>query len=244
VTVYLDPEFARKLGDNSYHKIAWNLDLIGDRKKVSIFTLEFEVDLRDLGTRYIPDVAKGWLTARVDGIGRWNLPYQLKVKLTKVTNEREFFTIVEGRLKGKDANVKLRADGSSYLLERGIRTEAVQLEYSRSNNIVKLLGTTKEYWAIMEETGEIPPIPNGTYDLEIPYEPHPGGSYYLRYANRAKTWFKIGHTSDYGHRFFHTGRVTLGCVTVTQNERWDEVYDYLITSRKDDLSVGTLSIVD
>ncbi len=59
---------------------------------------------------------------------------------------------------------------------------------------------------------------------------------------RSMSWFRIGHI---GERYLHTGNHSLGCITMTEVERWDEIYDKLIKARKGDfLSVGMLEIVD
>ena len=44
-------------------------------------------------------------------------------------------------------------------------------------------------------------------------------------ARYAGTWFKIGHSGD---RFLHMGRASLGCMTVTQRDRWGGLYAALV----------------
>ncbi len=61
-------------------------------------------------------------------------------------------------------------------------------------------------------------------------------------SSRAKTWFRIGHE---GERYLHTGGRSLGCVTITEVEKWNEIYNKLIKARKGDfLSVGVLEVID
>lgn len=124
-----------------------------------------------------------------------------------------------------------------------MHTPAVRLTYSKQNEILKIKGTNKEYWAVLDPNN---PLPNGVYDIEIPDEPHPYGEYYEKYSLHAKTWFRIGHE---GNRYLHLGSVSAGCITVRKQEnnpaRWDEIYQLLITSRKGDgRSVGTVEILD
>ena len=58
----------------------------------------------------------------------------------------------------------------------------------------------------------------------------------------ARTWFRIGHGGD---RFLHTGRASLGCITLIERNRWDALYAGLIRSRKGDgISVGTVEVID
>ena len=55
-------------------------------------------------------------------------------------------------------------------------------------------------------------------------------------------WFRIGHSGD---RYLHPGRVSAGCISITETARWMEIYDVLIKARKGDLmSVGILEVVD
>lgn len=86
------------------------------------------------------------------------------------------------------------------------------------------------------------PLKKGVYDLEIPDAPHLGGGSYLERAKLAKVWFRIGHS---GERYLHTGRVTLGCVTMTEIEHWDDLCKVLMKARKGDgKSVGTLEVIN
>ena len=86
------------------------------------------------------------------------------------------------------------------------------------------------------------PWEKGLYDIEIPDYPHLVGARYEKQAPRAKTWFRIGHN---GEKYLHTGGRSLGCITVTKNTRWAEIYNALIKARKgDSVSVGILEVID
>lgn len=88
--------------------------------------------------------------------------------------------------------------------------------------------------------------PIGSWPLEIPYEVHPGGTYYEADSVFSGTWFRIDSESHDGvaDRFLHPGRGTLGCTTVTDRSGWTSLYNYLIFSRANDEHVGTLQVVD
>lgn len=223
-------------------------DSLGDRKKKAVFIFEFEATLKTTGIRYVKNVSnRGWLSIKhEDTLTSPNvLPFASKVQVTKVANGREYFIIEEGYLiKGHIASIKLSDNGTSYLTEENLHTAPVHLIYSKQNEILQIAGTKKEYWAVLDPDN---PLPNGIYDIEIPYEPHHRyGEYYEKYSIYAKTWFRIGHSGD---RFLHFGNVSEGCLTVkvqeTHKDRWNEIYNLLITSRKgDSLSVGIVEIVD
>jgi hypothetical protein len=84
------------------------------------------------------------------------------------------------------------------------------------------------------------PPPLGTHDLEIPYEVHPGGQGYAAQSRYATTWFRVGHSGD---RFLHAGRISAGCITITDIRAWTAIYETLIKARKDLRSVGEVEIV-
>lgn len=200
----------------------------------------FEVMLEALvlqATRFVTDDGDGWLTVLMeDGSGPASLPAALKVALARVDRKREYFTILEGPYRGRNASVKLNDDGSSRLSTVNPQVGPVKLVYSISKKTLSLKGKTCQ-------TKDYPSMPwtKGLYDIEIPDAPHRGGLNYPQ-VTRAKTWFRVGHQDE---RYIHTGRNSLGCITVTERERWDELYAVLINARKGDgISIGTLQIVE
>ena len=139
-------------------------------------------------------------------------------------------------MKGKRASVSLGDDKRSRLLTANPHTPPVRLNYSVSKQTLSTQDGTAVYSAISDDE----PVTPGTYDLEIPDAPHQGGLHYPE-APHARTWFRIGHRGD---RYLHPGHGSLGCVTVTETARWEELYDLLIVGRKGDgISVGILRVV-
>lgn len=206
-------------------------------------------DFQKPGERFVTNTSsRGWLTIKHEyGLTQPNvIPYALKVKLNQVKDGREYFTILEGPLAGHKASVKLADDGKSYLSPEILHGPASFLTYSKKNQTLTLdiNGVKTDYLIIMSNED---PIPNGKYDLEIPYEPHHlYGEPYENFSLYAKTWFRIGHTGD---RYLHLGEVSRGCITVRAGDNkpgaWDEIYRRLIVSRMgDSMNVGTVSVVD
>lgn len=189
----------------------------------------------------------GWLRVKLNDGFIWPLPEFLKIQVTK-SEDREEFEILEGRFKGKKASVKKKGwrwdqwDWDMSFFESDIRRghpyrgPAEMRFYTKSERLeIDGLG---DFYA---ETDPNNPTPTGRHDIEIPYEPHPGGSYYTGQATYAKTWFRIGYSGD---RFLHCGNVSAGCITVKDIHRWDEIYRHLIISRKGLESIGTVEIID
>ncbi len=207
-------------------------------KAVAIFEVKLEVEISDL-MKFVLDEGEGWLKVIIESNkSKQSLPAYLKVKIEKSLNaKREYFTILEGPYCGKLASVVFRTDGSSQFVSKVKHEPVVHAVYSISKKIFTLNG--KKYQA---EDYPKASWQNGLYDIEIPDFPHPGGRNYLSKSPRAITWFRIGHKGD---KYLHTGRFSLGCITIIENTRWMEIYETLIKARKgDSMSVGVLEVID
>ncbi len=208
-------------------------------KATAVFEITLEAEASD-AIRYVPDEdeMQGWLAVRLeDDKSTESLPAYLKVKVERADANREYFTILEDPYRGRLASIKLRDNGSSWLIT-GVRHEPmVRAKYSISQKVFILKG--RKY-----KTIDYPEAPwkKGLYDIEIPDYPHEGGRNYLKKSKRAMTWFRIGHN---GERYLHTGGRSLGCMTMIEITRWMEIYNALIKARKSDfMSVGELEVID
>ena len=203
---------------------------------------KFEVNIEALvveAIKYIPDVDNGWLKVKIADGNIIYLPAFLKVQPEYVEGGREYFKILEGSYKNQKASVSLdnANNKGSRLLADVKHAPLANLQYSISQK--KLIIENKKYKAT-DQAGE--PWKKGWYDIELPDYPHKDPRNYVDIASRFKTWFRIGHE---GERYLHTGRVSLGCITIIEIEKWDEIYDKLIKARKGDfLSVGVLEVID
>jgi hypothetical protein len=204
-------------------------------KSAAVFEVTIEAQVGE-AIQYIPDVNNGWLLVRILNGEAISLPAFLKVKSLYYKNNREYFEILEGHYKGKTASVKLKGE-KSYLLPSVKHEPPVHLKYSISKRKL-IIGKDKYSAADDEDT----PWEKGFYDIEMPDYPHPKGNEYEEKAERAKTWFRIGHK---GTRYLHTGKFSSGCITITDIKKWDEIYDKLIKARKGDfISLGVIEIID
>lgn len=164
-----------------------------------------------------------------------------EIQILLDNNSIEFFPlnqkIIEIKIEKASVSLDNKNDNSSRLLTNVKHESSIYLKYSISKK--KLIIDNKKYNATDYPDS---PIKKGWYDIELPDSPHLGGQYYLETSLRAKTWFRIGHE---GERYLHTGRRSLGCITITDTKKWDEIYNKLIKARKGDfLSVGVLEVVD
>ncbi|MDP3836698.1 MAG: hypothetical protein Q8Q67_01195 [bacterium] len=203
---------------------------------------KFEITIKALvaeSMKYIPDVDNGWLKVKMTDGTTTSLPAFLKVKSEYIETGREYFTILEGPYKDQTASVHLdnENNNNSRLLTDAKHSPFAYLQYSVSKK--KLIIDKEEYAATDHQES---PLKKGWYDIELPDYPHSGGQYYLNISSRAKTWFRIGHE---GERYLHTGSRSLGCITITETKKWNEIYDKLIKARKGDfISVGVLEVID
>ena len=203
---------------------------------------KFEVTVEALvieSIKYVPDIDNGWLKVKLVDGEIVSLPAFLKVQSEYIERGREYFTILEGLYKDRKASVGLdneNNNNSRFLTD--IKHESlIKIQYSISQE--KLIIGNKKYQATDHiET----PWKKGWYDIELPDYPHPGGRNYLDRSSRAKTWFRIGHE---GEKYLHTGSRSLGCITITEVEKWNEIYDKLIKARKGDFfSIGVLEVIN
>lgn len=203
----------------------------------AIFTLCFTVELAE-AIRYLPPTSDGFtLVLEEPSRKRISLPTALAVQVERIAGGREYFLIREGPLKAKRASISLGSDKRSRLVAENPQTPPVQLVFSLSRGELSTEDGHSTYAAI----SELEPVSPGLYDLEIPDAPHAGGLAYPD-APHARTWFRIGHQ---GGSFLHPGSVSLGCVTVTETARWEELYHLLVAARKGDgISVGTLRVIE
>ncbi|HQQ38375.1 MAG TPA: hypothetical protein PK086_02340 [bacterium] len=230
--------------DVKTQNFTYNIELRENRfgrtwgKSAAIFEVTIEALITET-IRYIPDVNNGWLKVKITNGEIVSLPAFLKVQSGYIESGREYFTILEGQYKGQKASVSLdnANNGNSRLLADVKHEPLIHLRYSISQK--KLIIGNKKYKATDHaET----PWKKGRYDIELPDYPHLGGEYYENRSFRAKSWFRVGHD---GERYLHTGSHSLGCITITEIEKWNEIYNKLIKARKGDfLSVGVLEVVD
>ena len=102
----------------------------------------------------------------------------------------------------------------------------------------------REYFAILEGAhrgkGASVSLSSNRTTRFLTADPRSLGVSYEDRAKRAKTCFRLGHSGD---RYLHTGRISAGCVTVREIQRWDELYAHLIKARNGDgVSVGVLEV--
>ena len=171
-----------------------------------------EVNATTKPIAYIPDVDGGWLLVVLESGEKVALPYTLKVRLEESKNGRDYFTILEGVYKNQKASVI-----QGYLKRNPNYKQQIKLIYYKNRQILKIDGRNDEYRAVMDN-----PLPNGIYIIELPDYPHDLGRPYLSKAKRALTWFRIRVE---GGRYLHTGSRSAGCLTVTNVEKWDSLYD-------------------
>ena len=209
------------------------------------------------------------LTTRGDRAGGTYppLPQHLKVEVYKTNGGREHFTIMEGKLKGKTASVTLKTSGSSYLssMHPAYRSGA-KVKFNRKTKLL-WYGSKASIPAFTQEYNQLgaplSPIPLGIWALELPYEIYDLGASYYPYSKYASTWFHIvtSASDTYQDRYLHPGTLSHGCATVGMNRlspgyaansvnlkqsltNWTDLYNFLIASRKNDKSVGTIEVVE
>jgi hypothetical protein len=182
----------------------------------------------------------GWLVVKYeDGSTYPPLPYYTLVEQTDFKDERVYFKILNGRSKDKIASLTYENALKYFADAKGQYGEPAKLYFNRTKGLL-WYGTNNRNETPLScrlHPEKLPPI--GLFELEISDEIHPIGAQYYDSSKYATTWFRIGHRGDY---YLHPGNISLGCVTVTDLGQWTNVYNYLITRRRGDYSVGTIEI--
>lgn len=204
-------------------------------RRTATFALTIEAVVEE-AVRYVPNTEDGWIVGiREDNHERVSLPTYLKVRFDRVQLKREYLNVLEGPLQGIQVSVKLDSRGKSYLLQDNPHTDPIFLTYSISKRTLRIKNKTYQ-------TNDTPDAQwkAGMYDVEIPDAPHQGGHNYPD-AKYATIWFRIGHSGD---RYIHTGRHSLGCITLIEQKKWDSLCETLLKGRKGDgKSVGVLEVI-
>ncbi|KKQ55663.1 MAG: hypothetical protein US74_C0025G0010 [Parcubacteria group bacterium GW2011_GWA2_38_13] len=211
-------------------------------KAVAIFEITLEAIVAE-AILYVSfeQARNGWIWARKkeDSKILIDLPAYLKVKLEAIDIKRQHFTILEGPWRDTRASVEIQKDGTSYFESTNRHTDPVYLLYSLSQKTLKY---KNKVYKVREYKNDPQPWKKTLYDIEIPDYYHKAGRNYLDRSELAPVWFKTTHPS--GNRYVHSGANSLGCITLTEVERWDELCKILMRARKGDgKSVGTLEVV-
>ncbi|ESZ10159.1 hypothetical protein [Mesorhizobium sp. L48C026A00] len=89
-----------------------------------------------------------------------------------------------------------------------------------------------------------PEVPDGTYVIwpkAAKAFQHAAG--YIDKAPHALSWWIIAYKSEEGY-CLHTGSTSLGCVTVTEHQKWEDIYSILLLARSSDsLYSGKITIM-
>lgn len=179
----------------------------------------------------------GWLNVKREPTGQViALPEYLQVEFGHAKDGRDFFQVLEGAERGRSFSVK---QGN---LKQGWPTyhPAAQLEFAIGTQKLSGFGITVK--AITAPGASAVPI--GIHPIQLPDFPHELGSGYINQSPYAKTWFYLGRgvaVPGNNDRYLHTGRVSLGCVTVDPTA-WTELYRFLVRSRGVDGTVGSILV--
>ena len=150
---------------------------------------------------------------------------------------RDDFQILEGTYKGKYASIKSKQGGGSYITKnKPAFKSGATLIFKRDSEklLVNGLGEFNAFTIFNNK------IPVGTYDINIPDDPHKSSSRYSS-AKLYHVWFRLGHSGD---RYLHCGTRSGGCITFMDINKWDKVAEFLLLSRKDSKNVGTVKVID
>ncbi|MEQ9008906.1 MAG: hypothetical protein RLP12_13540 [Ekhidna sp.] len=186
----------------------------------------------------------GWVSLESGYIGGFHIPgapvelphtVALFSRASALPDGTRSVKILEGRYKDKDARIRSSALVEFYSFSRAANMTFQKISEDSTNIYGRFsYGSNASVNGIIDAKN---PVHRGKHDIEIPDFQH--NEYGTPYGKFGTTWFRIGHSGD---RYLHPGRVSAGCVTITQYNEWPSIWLYLINSRKDARSVGEIEI--
>ncbi|BDB24005.1 hypothetical protein CTP10_R13500 [Cupriavidus sp. P-10] len=209
-------------------------------------------------TRYVKldENTYGWLRIALADGGFDFLCEYTKVTMVKTENGRTHFKVADGWSASVGKTASLSEENAAKHLVKSApanRMETVRIKYGpRKEEVSPFKGRLLQQWATLNVRGQAIrvtlnslwngaffPIPQGIHRIMAPDTSHANIStrgYRDSFPGRIKAndvWFpieldgKIGNSS----RYVHIGHLSEGCVTVYDIERWNIVYDFLISNR-------------
>ena len=199
--------------------------------------------------------ASGWLTVKLTKTGALtSLCEYTQVDVLRTSNNRTFFTIMDGFISpGEEAS--LASENASRYLDKtgpaGTASLSVVYRGAPVKETSQFKGELTQQFATLSFNGQIAtvtlnsvwngrysPIPPGTHAILAPDYSHKNIST-AGYVSATKSmvgndvWFPIGvnGTMRNSSRYIHVGHLSEGCVTVHELNKWSSLYNYLISHR-------------
>ncbi|QRQ88294.1 hypothetical protein [Cupriavidus oxalaticus] len=203
----------------------------------------------------------GWLAIRVDD-RIVTVPEFVRVSGVGEKDGRYYFTVLEGRYKGKRASLKgeykerclisaRRGAGAKLVAKiQGRKLLRSDKRGDSSNQLLAVLyfdgkkatitlDSDVDFMEFDPQTRrEIgikhsKPLPKGTYKIRAPEAAGNAGATAFYGVNYHTVWFLVEYAPTNYSNFVHVGHLSEGCVTVYQLEMWESLYKYLISNRLD-----------
>lgn len=209
-------------------------------------------------TRYVrlPENTDGWLLIKLSPSQKEaSICEYTKVTMVKSEGGRTYFKVADG-LSSVGLVASLSDENARRLLLKtppSAAIETVKVKYgSRKEENSPFKGPLLQQWGTLTVsghaievtlnsvwTGQFSPIPPGVHRIMAPDYSHAKSStlgYRNTYPGKIKAndaWFPIELAGTKGNstRYVHIGHLSEGCVTVHQIERWNVVYNFLISHR-------------
>jgi hypothetical protein len=200
-----------------------------------------------LVSKWTVTTSDGWLLVNASGTSA-SAPAQAKVSFSKTENGRDFFTVLDGVLKGQACDTRTgflsaadpQLPSVRVVCESTTPVEIGGEQFDRSLTVFYKSAPSdpeKKEGPFPAKVDPTTPLPKGTYPLEVQDFPHESNPAYGAFRT---VWFRVGRSGD---KYLHVGRVSAGCVTCApQGDNWTRIYKRLSVARLDNLTVGTLEM--
>ena len=176
---------------------------------------------------------KDWILCRRHDGELIILPHGTRVRLTKTENDRDYFEVLDfNELLGTKASLGFSSAGSR-LIQPLSYTGPAEVSWNAGTGTVEVRPASGA--SVTAQATSQPGVPDGTYDIwpKYPAKAMQYAAAYIDRAPHALSWWLIAYQT---HRGFclHTGQNSAGCITVTEIEKWQSIYQILLTARSSD----------
>lgn len=202
---------------------------------------------------FLPDEPKkhpmDWIFCKDESPGGnlFILPHGTRVEVTSTANDRDYFKILDfNELRGKRASLSFATVGGrkvSRLIPLPAYSGPARVVWDAAAGTVTAQSGDGSRKVVAKATCQ-PVVPNGTYGLwpKVPEKALQYAAQYIDRAPHALSWWIIAYRTAEAY-CLHTGTNSLGCVTVTEHHKWEDIYKILQWGRTaDGLYSGNITI--
>lgn len=184
-----------------------------------------------LESYYVKTKSDGWLGFKLEDDSIISLCDYTRLVYLKEQNDRVYFKIndISSTHNNRICSIKKSAFPLLFTKEAYTKKDVLLFLKYKGDTQGTLIVNGKSYTAELTHNNR---IEIGTHRVMRPDSPHGLARGYGVSGNLV--WFPISVASEGGTsrgRYLHVGRVSAGCISISDTDKWVEIYNYLIKYR-------------